>query len=87
MKVPGELNREFWLAILRQFGSQIDCAKITGVGQTRLSELQRNHRRPGKDEIQKLRKFFSDGQLARFFGRAAIDRVPKINGEHEHVSE
>ena len=81
MKVPGEKNREFWLAILRQFGSQIDCAKITGVGQTRLSELQRNHRRPGKDELQKLRKFFSDGQLKKFFGRAAVDRVLNSDGE------
>jgi len=81
MRIAGEINTAFKVAIIERWGTQIECERETGIRQGSLSQLQRNYRAPYPVELVRLRKFFSDAQLRRFFGKAAVRKISRISNE------
>jgi hypothetical protein len=74
---------QFKIAIIRRWGDQVTCARETGVSQGSLSQLQRNYREPYPSELAKLRAYFSENQLRRFFGSVVTEKLSRAQVEDE----
>jgi hypothetical protein len=74
MRIAGEINTAFKVAIIERWGTQIECERETGIRQGSLSQLQRNYRAPYPVELVRLRKFFPMHSCGGFSARRQCGR-------------
>ena len=73
------MNREFKLALIKDFGNQSLAAKALGMHQTVLSTLVRDVRPPTTGERAQLARYFSKYKMHKFFGK---QKAAKLEGEN-----
>ncbi len=63
-----KVNIDLKAQLIKQFGSQVEAAKTTGIRENRLSYIVRGHVRPSEREA-----------LERALGKARVRRLLKID--------